>query len=199
MEKLNLFKNPEIRVYAGPNGSGKSTFSTEVEQFGYYINADDIKSRLHTSDLDAAIIAEQAREESIDNMIDFSFETVLSTERNLNLLARAKEKGYFIKCFYVITSSSQINIQRVKYRENLGGHGVDEKKIISRYKRALDLLPKLVEICDIVHIYDNSDYFVRIFKKRKNKCYYYENIFWTKSSVSKLTNIPKDNLLLATI
>ena len=45
------------------------------------------------SDLEAAQLAEKQREEHIEQMNEFCFETVLSTERNLRLLERAKEKG----------------------------------------------------------------------------------------------------------
>ena len=50
----------------------------------------------------------------------------------------------------------------------MGGHSVPEEKIKSRYYKALDLIPELVEICDIVHIYDNTNVPFRIFKKRKD-------------------------------
>ncbi len=53
-------------------------------------------------------------------------------------------------------------------RESMGGHGVPEEKIKSRYYKALDLVHELVEICDIVHIYDNTIVPFRIFKKRKD-------------------------------
>lgn len=42
---------------------------------------------------------------------DFSFESVLSTDRNLNLLKNTRSSGYFIKCFYILTSDPMI-IQR---------------------------------------------------------------------------------------
>ena len=37
-------------------------------------------------------------------------------------------------------------------RESMGGHSVPEDKIKSRYFKALDLIPQLIELCDIVHI-----------------------------------------------
>lgn len=49
----------------------------------------------------------------------------------------------------------------------MGGHGVLEEKIKSGYYKALDLIPDLVEIYDIVHIYDNTNVPFRIFKKKK--------------------------------
>ena len=81
-----------------------------------YINADEIKKILKCSDLEAAQIAEQQREDHLANMREFCFETVMSTDRNLKLLQRAKEKGYFIRCYYILTSDPIINIERVKSR-----------------------------------------------------------------------------------
>ncbi|MDR0847390.1 MAG: zeta toxin family protein [Lactobacillales bacterium] len=179
-------KKPEIRVYAGPNGSGKSTFTELLGAFGEYINADEIKKQFSCSDLQAAQIAEQLREESVSAKIDFSFETVLSTDRNLNLLRHAKEQGYFIKVFYVLTKTPQINVGRIKSRVIGGGHPVPEEKIISRYHKALGLLPELIEICDVIHIYDNSVGFERIFKKRKDEVFIFETDVWSKFDIEKL-------------
>ncbi len=180
---------PEIIVFAGPNGSGKSTITKFAKTVGTYINADDIKRVNHCSDLDAAQIAEKMRENALEKGIDFTFETVLSTERNLDLLRRAKEKGYFIRCFYVLTSNPDINVARVLVRETQGGHGVPEDKIRERYSRALNLIPDLVKVCDILHIYDNTVEPVRIFKKRKTKYFHWESEYWSNTDVEKLTGI----------
>lgn len=51
----------------------------------------------------------------------------------------------------------------------MGGHDVPEEKIISRYGKALKLIPKLLDICDIVHIYDNTNIPFRIFKKKEKQ------------------------------
>jgi predicted ABC-type ATPase len=67
---------------------------------GVYINADDIKRSSLCSDLEAAVKAEELREEMLEKGEDFTFETVLSTDRNLKLLKKAKEKGYFLRCIY---------------------------------------------------------------------------------------------------
>jgi predicted ABC-type ATPase len=147
---------PEVIVFAGPNGSGKSTITKMARTVGEYINADDIKSATHCTDMEAAIEAERMREAALSAKENFTFETVLSTRRNLDLLKRAKESGYFLRCIYVLTSDPSINAFRVKAREENGGHGVPVEKISSRYYKALDLIPELVEVCDIVHIYDNS-------------------------------------------
>lgn len=182
-------KLPEILVFAGPNGSGKTTITAMVGTVGVYINADDIKKSNLCSDLDAAVKAEELREGMVEKSEDFTFETVLSTDRNLKLLKKAKEKGFFIKCFYVLTADYNINISRVAMRESMGGHIVPKDKIKSRYFKALKLIPDLVEICDIVHIYDNTFIPFRIFKKRKDVYYHWENNHWNYSDIEKLTGI----------
>ena len=180
-------KLPEILVFAGPNGSGKTTITRMANSVGVYINADDIKKSNSCSDLEAAIKAEELRESMIQQNKDFTFETVLSTDRNLKLLKKAKEKGYFLKCIYVLTSDPNINKIRVDIREFMGGHSVPEEKIRSRYYRALNLIPELVKICDIVHIYDNTKIPFRIFKKRKDVYFHWENRYWDYSNIEKLT------------
>lgn len=182
-------KKPEIIVFAGPNGSGKSTITRFAKVIEPYINADNIKSVNHCSDLEAAELAEKMREEALSEQKSFTFETVLSTGRNLNLLKKAKERGYFIRCIYVLTCDCSINIARVKSREANGGHGVPEEKIVSRYKKALKLLPELISVCDIVHIYDNSKVPFRIFKKRKTEYFFWPNEYWSENEIKELVKL----------
>ena len=180
---------PEIIVFAGPNGSGKSTITKLAKTVGIYINADDIKRANHCSDLEAAQAAERLREEAVDKARDFTFETVLSTRRNLDLLKRAKANGYFVKCFYVLTANVDVNVVRVNVREKQGGHGVPEEKVRTRYSRALALIPELIEVCDVIHIYDNTQNPFRIIKKRKTKYFYWENENWDLGKIKRLTGI----------
>lgn len=182
-------KLPEVLVFAGPNGSGKSTITRMAKSVGEYINADDIKKTTLCSDLEAAMKAEELREKMLCEKKDFTFETVLSTERNLNLLMRAKDNGYFVRGIYVLTIDAGVNVARVNAREALGGHGVPEDKIRSRYSKALALIPRLVEVCDILHVYDNTNEPFRIFKKRKDIYYHWENKYWDNKKISDITGI----------
>ena len=189
MQQSQNEKLPEIIVFAGPNGSGKSTITKMAKVIEPYINADDIKKTNYCSDLEAAQMAERMRECAVSQKKSFTFETVMSTDRNLNLLKKAKEQGYFIRCIYVLTADVNINIFRVESREAVGGHGVPEDKIRLRYKKALNLIPQLVKVCDVMHIYDNSSVPFRVFKKRKNEYFYWENNYWNQDDIEKLVKI----------
>lgn len=185
-------KKPEIVVFAGPNGSGKSTITRMLKPADFvYINADDIQYALGCDNREAAELAQQRREACIAKRENFCFETVLSTDRNLKLLQYAREQGYFIRCYYVLTVDPQINVARVASRVQAGGHDVPVEKIISRYDKALVRVRELLAVCDVCHIYDNSmDKPYRIFKKRKDLCFYCpEDGLWLKADIVALTGI----------
>ena len=186
---MSEHKLPEVLVFAGPNGSGKSTITRMARIVGDYINADDIKRTTLCTDLEAAIKAEELRERMIAEKKDFTFETVLSTERNLLLLQKAKEQGYFVRGVYVLTANPDINVARVFTRQALGGHGVPEDKVRVRYYKALKLIPQLVAVCDILHIYDNTEEPFRIFKKRKDIYYRWSNEYWSNEQIEELSGI----------
>lgn len=145
-----------VQVFAGPNGSGKSTITSGIPVIGTYVNADEIQRFLQCDSLTAAQNAEKAREYCLANHMDFTMETVLSTSRNVNLLHRAKEQGYYVICHFILTCHPDINVQRVADRVAQGGHDVPEEKIRSRYGHSLKNLSLLIELCDELYVFDNS-------------------------------------------
>ena len=185
----NVLKKPVILVFAGPNGSGKTTVTRSIALFGTYVNADDLKKEYGLTDLEAAQQAESLRNTLLDSGADFSFETVLSTERNLMLLQKAKKRGYEIQCVYVLTCDENINVARVKVRRANGGHDVPEDKIRARYHRALALLPQLIAVCDKILIYDNSNIPAMIFRKENTYSEIFPNEFWSEAALRKLLGL----------
>ena len=183
-------RKPIVLAFAGPNGSGKTTIARKLPTIGTYINADDIKKEYGLTDIVAAESAESLRSSLLEKGLDFSFETVLSTERNLLLLEKAKERGYEIQCIYVLTCDENINVAGVRARCAAGGHDVPEDKIRTRYHRALALVPRLAKICDKLLIYDNSDTPALIFSKDNTKFNIYANKFWPEQAIRKLLTKP---------
>jgi len=182
-------RKPVVLAFAGLNGSGKTTVTRGLPVFGTYVNADDLKKEHDLTDLEAARQVELLRNSLLDIGADFSFETVLSTERNLLLLQKAKACGYEVQCVYVLTCDENINVARVRARHAAGGYDVPEDKIRARYHRALALLPRLIEVCDKILVYDNSDTPSLIFSKENVYSEVFPNSQWPESALRRLLGL----------
>lgn len=179
-------KKPMLLVFAGPNGSGKSTIIQFFEKVGEYTNADDVVASTGMDIVEAAKFVDEKRYSAINENKDLTFETVLSSEYKMDIIRKAKEHGYFIKCIFILTVDPLINVARVEARVANGGHDVTRDKIISRYSKSLAHIKDLIELCDILHVYDNSKQPVRIIRKHKNDITIFPNKIW---SVSKIIDL----------
>ena len=178
---------PRILVFAGPNGSGKTTIARGIPICGVYVNADDVKRVARGTDLEAAQEAEQIRETLLKSRKDFTFETVLSTDRNLELLRRAKAQGYEIYAVFVLTNDPRVNVARVKSRVKAGGHDVPEEKIFSRYEKSLRNLSRLVRVADHTRVVDNSGDEPRLIcEVSDRRLTIWETPLWSKSAILRL-------------
>ena len=184
-----LTDSPRIVVFTGPNGSGKSTITQAWEKSGLYINADDIKVIRKCSDLEAAQEAERLRELCLSERRSFTFETVLSTERNLDLLSRAKNAGFHIESVFVLTANPELNVFRVKSREMSGGHGVPPDLIRSRYTKALANCSKLLALSDVFRLVDNTNQPEILFVKDETGQQIRPSNYWTIEAIAKLMSI----------
>jgi predicted ABC-type ATPase len=183
---MSLIDAPRILVFAGPNGSGKSTVSQAWEPTGLYINADNIKAVRGCSDLEAAREAERLRELCLSERRSFTFETVLSTERNLDLLYRARTAGFHIESVFVLTADPELNVFRVKSRELSGGHGVPPEKIRSRYAKSFANISKLLVLSDVFRIVDNTARPEILFAKDETGQQIRPNRYWTVETIKKM-------------
>ena len=180
-------KNPIVLVFAGPNGSGKSTVTKGFEIIGQYINADEIKRVHDCTDLEAAQYATTLRETALNKKLDFTFETVLSTSRNVELLKKAKSLGYRVEVVFVLTADPKINVLRVAERVKKGGHNVPEDKIISRYYKSINNLSVLLKFADITWVVDNStDKAELIVYSKDNQIEIKETMLWNAERINKL-------------
>ncbi|WP_051242299.1 AAA family ATPase [Stappia stellulata] len=161
---------PVLTIFAGPNGSGKTTLRNQFVKDGYdlgaYVNADDILAR-GSSEVPASTSrpdreawafneAERQRQALLEGGEAFSFETVFSHESKLDFMRKAREAGYFIRLLFVATDSPALNVARVSKRVRDGGHDVETRKVVARYKRTLTLLPLAIEQADHAVLFDNS-------------------------------------------
>lgn len=154
-------------VIAGPNGSGKTSLTQKLLLHQWvddciYINPDNIAQEKYgdwnslDAVMQAAKFSEKLREECLLNRKSFVFETVFSSNEKVEFVKKVKEAGYFIRFFFVSTSSPIINSSRIARRVIGGGHDVPISKIISRYSKAINNCAIISTIVDRAYIYDNS-------------------------------------------
>lgn len=182
-------RKPMVLVFAGPNGSGKTTIKELFQIVGEYTNADDVVSSTKMDNFKAAKFVDELRYKAISEKRDFTFETVLSSSYKLQILHQAKENGFFIKCVFILTADPNINVTRVRQRVVQGGHSVEPDKIRTRYYKSLANIPELLSICDILHVYDNTERATRIVRKHKDQLSIFPNEYWTEEQLFNLIGI----------
>jgi predicted ABC-type ATPase len=156
-------------MIAGPNGSGKSSLytNTEIEAFDqsiWIINPDLLTERirqverlsLEEANLQAVIRIEAWVETSINAHHTVGVETVLSTEKYRRLVLAAKTKQFEFRLIYVVLSSPDRNVERVRLRVKKGGHDVPEAKIRERWFKSIRQLPWFLDQADRAWLFDNS-------------------------------------------
>ncbi|MBI2895773.1 MAG: zeta toxin family protein [Deltaproteobacteria bacterium] len=158
---------PVLLVIGGPNGSGKTTVTARLREERWsegveYLNPDEV-ARDRFGDwnspqavLSAAQWTDARREELLGLGEGIAFETVLSTTTKVDFLRRAKDRGYFVRVFFIGTSDPRINAARIAGRVMEGGHTVPIEKIVTRYVRSMANLSAVLRLSDRVYVFDNS-------------------------------------------
>jgi predicted ABC-type ATPase len=160
-------EKPKLLIVAGPNGSGKTSVTGKILKHTWmegceYINPDNIAQEVfgdwnsYQAVIKAAEYAANLREDCIANKRSLIFETVLSAPDKLAFIETAKQKGYFIRLFFIGTNNPQINAERIARRVMAGGHDVPIHKIISRYYKSIANCSAVAAIVDRLYVYDNS-------------------------------------------
>lgn len=159
-----MSEKKQLWVLAGGNGAGKSTFyHTQLEKRGMpFVNADLIAKEIfpdapEENSYQAAMIAENLRNEFLEDGISFCFESVFSHPSKIDFLGKAKSQGYEIILVVIHLSSTALNKARISQRIEEGGHAVPEDKVESRIPRTMENMRTALMICDQTYLIDNSD------------------------------------------
>jgi predicted ABC-type ATPase len=156
---------PFVLMVAGPNGSGKTTLTQHLRDqgvdLGLYINPDEIAASLIGSYDDrvrtAQSIADEQRAQALAARISFTFETVMSHPSKVDFFETCQAAGFEAILYFVATRDPRLNVARVAQRVALGGHDVPADRIVSRYERSLELLPRALRVATRGAVFDNSD------------------------------------------
>lgn len=156
-------------IFAGVNGAGKTSMyqSIYVDKNEKRINTDEMVSRIG-SWKDENLQAKCAREavklinEYITNGISFNQETTLCGKSIIRNIKAAKKNGFYVVLNYISLDNPETAKNRVAKRVEKGGHGIPEEVIERRYYNSQINLKKVVNLCDQVKIYDNTNKFKAI-------------------------------------
>lgn len=187
---------PTYTIFAGVNGAGKTSIYKSI-----YYNENKDEKRINTDEMvarigswkDSNLQIKCAREavklikHYILQGISFNQETTLSGRSIIKNINFAKEKGFYIVMNYIGLESTELAKERVKIRVNKGGHGIPDKDIERRYHDSLKNLDAVIDICDEVNIYDNSEVLREVIYLKNGK------IIWKDKKIPKWANniLPK--------
>ena len=163
-------------LIAGVNGAGKSTLyqtidslkkmkrvNTDeiVKSFGNWKNSEDI--------MKAGKIAVKEIQEAFDAGISLNQETTLCGNSIIRNIEKARLLGYEVEIHYVGVESVEIAKERIAYRVEHGGHGILDKDVERRYVESFIRLKQVMNKCNLLVLYDNTEAFKRfaIYKEGK--------------------------------
>ncbi len=150
----------ELKYYTivgGVNGVGKSSFT----------------GSLKAQSLTLGMIVDETAIEKINNCLEngysFTGETTLSGSKTARTCAAAKEKGYFIRLYYIGLNTEQESIKRIKNRVEKGGHNIPEDTVRNRFNTRFESLKKVLPYCDEALFFDNDNGFIQVAEYRNGE------------------------------
>ena len=182
---------PTYTIFAGVNGAGKTSIYKSI-----YYNENKDEKRINTDEMVARIGSWKdnnlqmkcAREavklikQYILEGISFNQETTLSGKSIIKNIKMAKENGFYVVMNYIGVEEPEIAKERVRIRVSKGGHGIPDKDIERRYYDSLRNLNTVIEMCDEINVYDNTEVLREIIYLKQGK------IIWMDKKMPNWTN-----------
>lgn len=155
-------------IIGGVNGVGKSSFSGMISSLPYYtdigtiVNPDKITAELNGDAYNGAKIALNMLNDCIEKGVDFTQETTLSGHQPINTAKSAKQKGYYIRLFYIGLDTLEESLLRIENRVKRKGHNIPKNVVEKRFDKRFDNLFKMLPYCNEVLFYDNDNGFKEV-------------------------------------
>ncbi|MEO6695497.1 MAG: zeta toxin family protein [Ignavibacteria bacterium] len=86
----------------------------------------------------------------ISEIVDFAFETTLSSKSIVEIISKARLAGYTINILFFYLNNYKIACGRVAERVKHGGHNIAKEIIKRRYFRGLKNLINIIKIFAII-------------------------------------------------
>ena len=153
-------------IVGGVNGTGKSSLTgvlrTQTTDMGTIIDVDRITATGNLTALEGGRVALQRIRDCLDKGVSFTQETTLSGHKTEVTAAEAKEKGYFIRLYYVGLDTPEECIARIENRVRHGGHSIRDDDVNRRFAGRWEAVAKVLPYCDEARFFDNDNGFVEV-------------------------------------
>lgn len=190
----SVFIMKKYTIIGGMNGVGKSSFTgvlkEQLSDLGIIIDADMLSAKHGGNNVAGGKAAAELINSCLSRSASFTQETTLSGKKTLKTIFTAREKGYYIRLFYVGISSAEESLLRIQNRVKKGGHNIPEADVIRRYENRFESLAAVLPYCNEVHFYDNENGFTSVGEYKCGEIITYgDNIpQWLKSFKEYLNN-----------
>jgi len=88
--------------------------------------------------------------------VSFAVETTLSGRGRVDLIRKARSRGYEIHLVFIGLDSPERCITRIRNRAALGGHFIPDADVRRRYVRSVANAAQALRSADVAKFYDNS-------------------------------------------
>ena len=153
-------------IIGGVNGTGKSSLTgvlkTQTTDLGQIIDVDKITAENGGSAIQGGKIALERIQACLDKGICFTQETTLSGRKTEQTAQEARERGYFVRLYYVGLDSAEECLQRIENRVAHGGHSIREEDVLRRFSGRWEAVAKVLPYCDEARFFDNYNGFVEV-------------------------------------
>ncbi len=161
---------PIYIIFAGINGAGKTTLfrsnmweTTKTPPKLFRVNPDETVKKRHLNpndESDQLLAGKMAVKEiklHFERQESFTHETVFAGRTSLKRIDDARRSGFGVILNYVGVKDSQLAIGRIAHRVKLGGHDINSELVKKRWHSSIKNLKVACEMCDEVHVFDNTE------------------------------------------
>ena len=153
-------------IIGGVNGTGKSSLTgvlkTQTTHLGIIIDVDKITAQNGGSAIQGGRIALERIKDCLKKEISFTQETTLSGRKTEITAAQAKERGYYVRLYYVGLDTLEESLARIENRVRRGGHDIRDEDVQRRFAGRWEAVSKVLPYCDEARFFDNDNGFVEV-------------------------------------
>jgi len=160
-------------IIGGVNGAGKSSLTgvlkSRLHDLGTIVDVDKLTAKLGKGAVEGGKAALALMNGCLVRNVNFAQETTLSGHRTERTVKEARDRGYYIRLFYVGLDSLDESLKRIRNRVEKGGHDIPEDDVSRRFAERFDSLRRILPYCDEATLFDNDNGFVAVAEYRNGE------------------------------